>query len=297
MTCLNENEKNPLKYVWLPKALEIQNSLFSIRVVCSNLITALLHFSVMKHEHEFYEMHYITDGDVVLELEDDKVISLSKGDFVVLRPSVQHRIRCTKQESEKFGFSFYLDSAEDDIMKALQTLTEDYAVWKGTDQMDLLLQTMINTSSNNYNEINRMIMHHLLEAFFLEVLGIVLTDGLAIKKEGPILLGKNDVLENAKIYIALNADRPLSVEEVADKMYFSTRQFARIVRSRCGCTPSALIAQARIDYIKKLLRETPMSVTEIAESTGFKDASSIVKFFKGHTGITPIAYRKEKNMS
>ena len=200
MTHMNGNEKNPMKYVWLPKAMEIKNPLFTIRVVCSNLISAKLHFSVMKHEHEFYEMHYITRGNVVLELDDGKIISLSKGNFIILKPSVLHRIRCTEIDSEKFGFSFYLDSAESNAKNALQVLTENFAVWHGTEQMELLLKAMINSSSNNYDEINKMVMHLMLEAFFLETLGIVLADGVEIKKEGPILCGKNDVLENADVF-------------------------------------------------------------------------------------------------
>ena len=45
---------------------------------------------------------------------------------------------------------------------------------------------------------------------------------------------------------------------------------------------------------KNLLYHTSMSVKEIAFQLGFQSASHFFRFFKKHTGMSPLGYRKSE---
>jgi AraC-like DNA-binding protein len=48
----------------------------------------------------------------------------------------------------------------------------------------------------------------------------------------------------------------------------------------------------RTEAASRLLREPELSIQEIAEKLSFSDQSSFGKFFKKHTGISPLKYRQ-----
>ncbi len=51
------------------------------------------------------------------------------------------------------------------------------------------------------------------------------------------------------------------------------------------------ITELKINRAKKLLRETHLSISEIAEKVGFSDTGYFNKLFKAKTGASPSKYR------
>ena len=58
-----------------------------------------------------------------------------------------------------------------------------------------------------------------------------------------------------------------------------------------GTSPKKYIEKKRLSLATKLLREG-VSVKEAAEAAGFADASTFIRFFRQHFGVTPLAYRR-----
>ena len=48
----------------------------------------------------------------------------------------------------------------------------------------------------------------------------------------------------------------------------------------------------RLAVAKSLLYSTELSVSEVAEQTGFGDVNNFIRYFKNDTGVTPLHYRK-----
>ena len=59
-----------------------------------------------------------------------------------------------------------------------------------------------------------------------------------------------------------------------------------------GKNPSTLIAEARMEKARYLLKETDKSIKDIALEVGFSNSSSFINAFKRCEGITPLQYRK-----
>lgn len=73
----------------------------------------------------------------------------------------------------------------------------------------------------------------------------------------------------------------------------SRHRLAEIFLAVYGVTPSAYAAGLRLKTARRLLADTGTSIIEIAYAAGFGGLSSFYRFFKGRTGLSPAAYRKE----
>lgn len=92
-------------------------------------------------------------------------------------------------------------------------------------------------------------------------------------------------------FIRINAQRPLTVQDVAKRFGYSADHLSRILKAEFGCDTKSAIVKERLEYIESLLINTDFSIKEIAEQCGFDDENKFVKFFKYHTATTPSLYR------
>ena len=59
-----------------------------------------------------------------------------------------------------------------------------------------------------------------------------------------------------------------------------------------GCSPMAYIRNIRLDHAKDLLKNTNLSITEVAIQIGYRDADYFSRQFKLHHQLTPSGFRK-----
>jgi AraC-like DNA-binding protein len=64
-------------------------------------------------------------------------------------------------------------------------------------------------------------------------------------------------------------------------------------RAQMGTSPRKYLAQWRVVLATTLLRETSLSVDEIAEKVGYDSTASFSRLFKRITGVSPGRYRRE----
>lgn len=89
--------------------------------------------------------------------------------------------------------------------------------------------------------------------------------------------------------------RHWSVPEMARELSFSESRFFSLYRSFYGTSPIEDLIRARIDSAKSLLLFTDRAIFEIAELLGYASVTHFCRQFRGHTGMTPVEYRKSKN--
>ncbi len=103
----------------------------------------------------------------------------------------------------------------------------------------------------------------------------------------------NRYVSEAKNYINLNFYRPISITELAAAQNISDRYLYNLFIKHEGVSPKQYLSSVRLEYAKKQLRETELSVSEIAFSVGFFDSLAFSRFFSKKTGgESPSAYRK-----
>jgi len=84
----------------------------------------------------------------------------------------------------------------------------------------------------------------------------------------------------------------LGVAEVAREAGLSRRALERRFRSEIGTSIQKYIRKVRVGHIARLLVETHLSISQIAESLGFVDVQHFARYFRADKGMSPLAYRK-----
>lgn len=87
-------------------------------------------------------------------------------------------------------------------------------------------------------------------------------------------------------------DETVYLKDIARNAHIHPLKLQAGFKKVFGKSHSKLVAEARIEKVKSLLKETDKSVKDIAYETGFSNASSLIRFFKRSEGITPHQYRK-----
>lgn len=78
----------------------------------------------------------------------------------------------------------------------------------------------------------------------------------------------------------------------ADKLCISPKHLSFIVKQVLGKPISYWITQMLVNNVKQQLKTTALNVNEISDNFNFASPSVFGRFFKKHTGMTPIQYRE-----
>jgi len=93
-------------------------------------------------------------------------------------------------------------------------------------------------------------------------------------------------------FLKENFQRPLSLQEVADKVHLTETYLTHLLKQETGKSFKPLLEQYRLENAKNLLRYTDLPLKSIAFASGFLDQAHFGKRFKAYTRETPFRYRK-----
>ena len=87
-------------------------------------------------------------------------------------------------------------------------------------------------------------------------------------------------------------EAPLSRAEIARYAGVSVRQLDRLFAGHLGRSFSAVYRSIRIRHAIRLLRQSPLEISEIALATGFASPSHFARMIRAETGLSPSSLRK-----
>ncbi len=129
----------------------------------------------------------------------------------------------------------------------------------------------------------------LLHSKILSLLDLVLSDS---KKLTSVNRKNYQIVSDAKEYIKTNFNTSINLEDIAHSIHLSPIYFHNIFSEATGISPHKYLINCRIDNAKKLLWDSEIPISVVAEKTGFGSQQYFNKIFKKETGITPATYRK-----
>ena len=86
----------------------------------------------------------------------------------------------------------------------------------------------------------------------------------------------------------------VTLDELSKRLFCSKSPAIRVFREEYRITPYQYLMQKKLADAEALLKNTNLPVSKIAEKLAFCDNHYFSSFFKEHTGVTPIAYRKAR---
>ena len=83
-----------------------------------------------------------------------------------------------------------------------------------------------------------------------------------------------------------------SLDFYAEQLCISKQYLSLIIKEKTRVTAGRIIAVMRTEAASRLLRDPELTIQQIASKMSFADQSSFGKFFKKHTGMSPLRYRQ-----
>lgn len=99
------------------------------------------------------------------------------------------------------------------------------------------------------------------------------------------------VLERFFTILERDHARTRSVAHYAKAAGISKRRLGELLGERTGKSTKQIIDERVILECKRLLAHTEISVKELAAALAFDEPTNLVKFFRHHTDLTPLAFR------
>ncbi len=102
----------------------------------------------------------------------------------------------------------------------------------------------------------------------------------------------NSVVQKAVSLMEAAIEEPVPLSELTQRTGVSQRQLERLCKRYLGATPAQYYVQLRLERARRMLRQTDMSVAEVAIACGFVSLSHFAKVYRRHYGLSPREDRK-----
>ena len=105
---------------------------------------------------------------------------------------------------------------------------------------------------------------------------------------------QNQATLRAVACMEANIEVPLSRAEIAAEVGISARQLERLFVSHLGCTPGRYYLQVRLQRARILLRQSGLSITQVAIACGFGSTNHFSRAYRQKLGLPPAQERTSR---
>lgn len=219
---------------------------------------------------------YVLEGEGEIIIDGKRYIARS-GDTYILRSNEAH---CYYSDSNRPWKKLWINYVADYISPML----DSYGITSGIyhselarDHFELLWQySQSGAAKPNINFKIAACLHNLIQT-------------LATESDHP-------TTDECLIREALNASvyEKLNLDELASRLHISKSNIIRVFKKNYGITPMEYLISLKISAAKILLKDTHMTVKEIAERLQISDEHYFSNLFRKRVGIRPRDYRNKR---
>lgn len=236
-------------------------------------------YEVYRSNANCYSIEYIYDGICIIQ-NGKKIQRVSKGDMFILHPNqTQHYLSHKQNPCKKIWVTI------DSNLDFISHLISDYGLSNTTIissiNTPLRLTQILNCVKNQPRNISRK----LEMLIFLQV--AEMADHMEKNK-----FREYTVAESIKMYMDRNPNAKITIKDLCAQTSYGRTQLTNIFKASYGLTPIEYFKQLKFQTACTLLKQTTISISDIAQRLSFNDAQHFAKFFKNIAGVTPSEYRK-----
>ncbi len=246
------------------------------------------------HYHPYYEFYYLLSGTRRIFI-NDTIYSVKKGDLIIIPKGELHRTTYIGGETHERIVMVFSDAFIDPLINTLNPDT----VKKFFD----VRQISIPPNRRDYVEelFEKIIREHngvdqysdsMLTVYVYELILFVFRCNENAKTAYPAGDIGDYIISDAARFISGNFTQNFSLAQLAAKYNMSPSYFSRKFKLCTGFGYKEYLITVRTIEACRLLLNTDMSITEIAEKCGFEDSNYFGDCFKKIKGISPREYRK-----
>ncbi|WP_279051620.1 helix-turn-helix domain-containing protein [Alistipes indistinctus] len=241
-----------------------------------------------------------TGGTAIIELFSMRR-QISKNDLVTILPC---QLASIHKVSDDFSMTFFkVDKVMFmDIMSSLGRITPDFFFHMRKDfQVPISVNEAkrflgfcraIDFRTNNDDPaFRRETILHLLRIYYWDF--YVHFQKKTRKRNTPLLnSNKESIAMKFAMLVFENRETHREVAYYADQLCISPLYLTKVIQEVNGQSARDMIADYTIIGIKALLRNADITIKDVVRQSGFSSQSSFSRFFRKHTGMSPLEYRR-----
>ena len=249
------------------------------------------------HYHDFSELVIITGGKAV-HIIDDMQYTIQSGDVYVIKGNTAHGFSQVRNLS-LFNIAYMENEPvlEYDflrIMSGFQALFFVEPVYRKQLNFEHKLHLSYKDMSFAESILGIMAAQNTENPEHERILRIHFTSFIAFLSQQFEQKTKNSKIvsiSDTLAFIEKNYTQQITIDELAEMAYLSSRHFTRLFIQNYGITPKQYIVQLRIRYACSRLEQSAKNISDIALESGFTDTNYFTSCFKKRMGASPKEYR------
>ena len=255
-----------------------------------------------RHKHNFFELTFILQG-TGQHIINDSIINYKEGDVFFLTPNDEHEFVVatpTKFGILKFTEQLFLEKANltssthwrknlDSVIFYANIIPESIIAFDKDREQLFCLYGLIKNEIENTLVYGRNVLVELFGALLI----IISRNLKSSLKELP----KTNVSEKEKIDSILTYVRQsildkerVKIKAIAKEFYMSPNYVSIFIKKHAGISIQQYVIQTKLKMAERLLKQTNLTISEIAEKNGFVDSSHFNKIFKKYNGLNPSEF-------
>lgn len=233
------------------------------------------------HSHHYFEIEINISGNGVQILNGTEY-DLGRGWVTLLTTTDFHEV-AHSDDVYTYNISFNENCISEHITDRLMNISGNISFKADDDEYDKLihLAELIRTDDRRDEEYSR----NLLDCLVMRILRNFSSD----KKTAPVT--SDALIHKAVTYMLIHFRETLTLDAVAAYVNLNKSYFCKAFSREIGTTPMNYLSELRLDYAKKLLLSSGLTVTEICFACGYSSLSNFLKAFKGRFGMSPSNIR------
>ena len=238
---------------------------------------------------DHYLIHYVARGKGTYTL-NDTVFELSAGDIFLAKPNQLITYSADVEDPWEYYWVGFNGACANKLVQQLP-FSEHCPVHhcKNTEKVkDAVFNIFLSRGPDPRNE---PLMVGYLYLFIAELMKE------AMEASPRVSSSSSQYVINAIKYIQFNYSHDISIDDIAQAVGVSRSHLYRVFMSNVGQSPIDYLTNYRISEACYLLKNSELSIAEIAVSVGFFDQFYFSRVFKKNKGVPPSRYLSTLSVS
>ena len=233
---------------------------------------------------DHYLIHLVVAGKGVFRLGDEE-FALQTGDLFLIKPSQLCQYQADKTDPWEYYWVGFNGACANKLTARLPFADARPIYHAGQQEMQQLQEALKRIYDSRGTELqNETAMVGYLYLFFAKLMS-----GTSVPDTRAANSGSQYVL-NAIKYIQFNYSRDIAIDDVAKNVGVSRSHLYRVFMSNLNESPIDYLTRYRVNEACNLLRNSSLSIAEVANSVGFFDQFYFSRVFKKIMGMPPSRY-------
>ncbi|MDR0524758.1 MAG: AraC family transcriptional regulator [Spirochaetaceae bacterium] len=237
------------------------------------------------HWHDCFEILLLTKGGMYISV-DDALYEASAGDVVMINAGAVHGFFDAKQETAILGMQFGITFFDEVFITLRDMIFQNPLILS-----DRRIQPLLRETAREYRR---------KDIGYQLAVKSKLYEFMALTARNAPKIPEKKLSSRSKQILAFvfkHFDDPdLTLEDGANALSLTKFYFTRFFKKHTGYSFHSYLTKTRVDFAKRYLIESKMTITEVAFRAGFNSLQTFNRVFKNLTGFVPRDYRRENSI-